>query len=170
MTARATSLIDAARARLTGIPRERLGEWATPRKVLGIGRAPRIVPVGDAWHLGVLLIGTDAVAATGEVLRARTEAIRGFTAESQRARAALAAAARRGGFAEGETLHLGWEPVDLAVVDAGGSSGPLSMVAGIPQIRWSKGGGIRPFSDYLDEQIALRESDVKGQNPEISAN
>lgn len=160
----------AARGRLAGLPRERLGAWATSRKVFGIGRAPRIVPVGEAWHLGVLLLGPDAVAATGEVLRARTETIRGFTAESQRARAALAAAARRGGFAEGEVLHLAWEPLDLAVVDAGGSSGPLSVVAGVPQVRWSRGGGIRTLSDYLDEQIALREGDVKGQNPGNSGN
>lgn len=152
----ARDLIADARARLEGSPAERLGEWATSRKLLGIGRAPRIVPVGEAWHLGVLLIGTDAVAATGEVLRAREEVIRGFTAESQRARSALAAAARRGGFAEGETLHLGWEPLDLGLLDAGGSSGPLSMVAGIPHVRWSAGGGIRPLGDYLDEQLALR--------------
>ncbi|WP_298944541.1 glutaminase [uncultured Microbacterium sp.] len=152
----ASALIADVRARLSAAPRERLGEWTSSRKVLGIGRAPRIVPAGEAWHLGVLLIGPDAVAATGEIVRARTEVIRGFTAESQRARAALAAAARRGGFAEGETVHLGWEVLDLDVVDAGGTSGPLSVVVGIPQIRWSAGGGIRPLGDYLDEQVALR--------------
>ncbi len=156
MSAHATELIAEARTRLADAPRERLGEWSGRRRVLGIGRARRIVPVGEAWHLGVLLIGPEGVAATGQVVRARAEAIRGYTAESQRARAAIAAAARRGGFAEGETLHLCWEPVDLDAVDAGGSSGPLSMVSGIPQIRWSTDGGIRPLSDYLEEQLALR--------------
>lgn len=155
-SAPASAVIDAARSRLAGTPQERLGDWASARKLLGIGRAPRIVPVGEAWHVGVLLIGTDAVAATGGVLRARAEVIRGFTAESQRARAAVAAAARRGGFAEGETLHIGWSPLDLAVVDAGGSSGPLSVAGGIPQIRWSAGAGIRPLAEYLDEQLSLR--------------
>lgn len=152
----ATTILGAARTRLEGSPRERLGEWAASRKLLGIGRAPRIVSVGEAWHLGVLLIGMDAVAATGDVLRARADAIRGFTSESQRARADIAAAARRGGFAEGETLHLGWTPIDLDAVDAGGSSGPLSVVGGIPHVRWSAGGGTRPLADYLDEQLTLR--------------
>lgn len=152
----ASQLISDARDRLAGTPRERLGEWATSRKILGIGRAPRIVPVAEAWHLGVLLIGLEAVLATGEIVRARAEVIRGYTAESQRARAEVAAAARRGGFDEGETVHLGWQVIDLAAVDAGGSSGPLSVAAGIPQIRWSAGGGIRPLRDYLDEQVGLR--------------
>ncbi len=152
----ASELISDARGRLAGTPRERLGEWVTSRKILGIGRAPRIVPVGDAWHLGVLLIAPEVVLATGEIVRARAEVIRGYTAESQRARAEVAAAARRGGFDEGETVHLGWQVIDLAAVDAGGSSGPLSVSGGIPQIRWSAGGGIRPLRDYLDEQVGLR--------------
>ena len=83
-----------------------------PRRVLGIARSPRIVRVGAAWHLGVLLLGDDAVLATGDIVRARQEAPRGFTAESQRQRAELAAAARRGGFAEGETVHIGWRMLD----------------------------------------------------------
>ena len=90
-----------------------------PRRILGVARAPRIVRRGAAWHLGVLLLTDDAVLATGEIVRARQEARRGYTAESQRQRAELAAAARRGGFAEGETVHLGWRMLDPDVVDAG---------------------------------------------------
>ena len=44
----ASQLISDARDRLAGTPRERLGEWATSRKILGIGRAPRIVPVAES--------------------------------------------------------------------------------------------------------------------------
>src|SRR5690606_30752442 len=97
----ASSLIAGARARLAGSPRTRLGALVESRKVFGIGRAARIVPVGEVWHLGVLLIGDEQVFATGEVLRARHEAVRGFTAQSQRERSDRAAAAVRGGFAEG---------------------------------------------------------------------
>jgi len=151
----ARTLLEAARARLVGRPRERLGDWAHARKLLGFGRAPRIVPVGEAWHVGVLLIADAAVYATGEVLRAREDAIRGFTAESQRERAARAAAAFRGGFAEGETLHLGWTEIDLDALARGVESGPLTLIDGIPSVRWSAT-GIRPLADYLDDQIALR--------------
>lgn len=152
----ASSLIAAARRRLAGAPRVRLGVLAQSRKVFGIGRAARIVPVGEAWHLGVLLIGDEQVFATGEVLRARHEAIRGFTAESQRERADRAAAAARGGFAEGETVHVGWHEIDLAAVDAGVASDPLSVIAGVPHVRWNPAGGTRPLADYLAEQLALR--------------
>lgn len=148
-------MLAAARARLDGAPREALGEWATGRWLLGFGRSPRIVRVGEAWHLGVLLLGEDALSATGEILRAREDAVRGFTAHSQRERAERAAAAFRGGFAEGETVHLGWAPIDVDAVDAGGTSGPLSSAGGRAMIRWSASGAPRPLADYVADQLAL---------------
>ena len=148
-------LFDDARARLTDVARERLGELAPGRRILGIARAPRIVPQGAAWHLGVLLIGAGAVYATGEIVRAREEAPRGFTAQSQRERAELAGAARRGGFAEGEVVHVGWRELDLAAVARGEVSGPLLLVDGVPGVRWSPAAGPAPLAGYLDERIEL---------------
>ncbi len=153
---RAAALFGAARARLAGSPRERLGDWAASRKLLGFGRAPRIVPVGEAWHVGVLLIGDAEVYATGEVLRARTEAPRGYTAQSQRERSERAAAAARGGFADGEVVHVGAVPIELDVLARGEASGPLSAVDGVPCVRWSASAPPRPLADYLDEQLSLR--------------
>jgi hypothetical protein len=151
----ASVLLDRAREQLAGFPRERLGRELSPRTILGFGRAARIVPDGEAWHLGVLLIGDERVFATGEVLRARQEAIRGYTAQAQRARSDRAAAARRGGFAEGETLHVGWTEIDVAAVDRGEASGPLSVRGGVPVIRWSVVGAERPLADYLADQLSL---------------
>lgn len=153
---RAAALFDATRARLAGTRRERIGDWAAARKLLGFGRAPRIVPVGEAWHLGVLLIGDAEVYATGEVLRARTEAPRGYTAQAQRERSERAAAAARGGFADGEVLHVGAVPIELAALARGEASGPLSAANGEPLIRWSPTAPPRPLADYLDEQLSLR--------------
>ena len=133
-------MLDAARRQLAGIPQERLGELVRPRRVLGVARAVRIVPRARAWHLGVLLVADDAVYATGEIVRAREEVRRGFTAESQRERAQLAGAARRGGFAEGEVVHVGWELVDLGALAHGAASGPLRMAGGVAQIPWSRAG------------------------------
>ncbi|WP_243075557.1 glutaminase [Microbacterium sp. SS28] len=148
-------LFASARARLEGVEREGLGELVQPRRVLGVQRAPRIVPRGAAWHLGVLLLADDAVLATGDIIRAREEARRGYTAESQRQRAALMAAARRGGFAEGATVHLGWTVLDLAAVAAGAASGPLALVDGVPSVRWSPRGGFAPLEGYLAERVSL---------------
>lgn len=154
------ALLDDARRRLAGAPRERLGDWAQVRKLLGFGRAPRIVPVGEAWHVGVLLIADAEVYATGEVLRARTEAPRGYTAQAQRERSERAAAAARGGFADGEVVHLGAVRLDLEALRHGEASGPLSIAGGAPGgtvlVRWSATGAPRPLADYLDEQLALR--------------
>lgn len=149
------AILDAARARLAHAPREALGELVVPRQVFGMGRSPRIVRRSSAWHLGVLLVTDDGVLATGEIVRARTEARRGFTAESQRRRAELAAAARRGGIAEGEPVHIGWERLDPAAVDRGAASGPLALRDGVPSVRWSASGGYVPLRAYLDERVEL---------------
>ncbi|GAA5203605.1 glutaminase [Microbacterium jejuense] len=148
----ARDLIDGARARLSaaGAPREALGELVVPRRILGIARAPRIERRSSAWHLGVLLLTDDAVLATGEIVRARQEARRGYTAESQRQRSELAFAARRGGFAEGETVHVGWRTLSVDTPDA-----PLAPHEGIPSIRWSGAGALMPLQAYLDERVAL---------------
>ena len=137
----AAAVLDAARARLTGAPREALGELVEPRRVLGIARAPRILSRGTAWHLGALLITDDGVLSTGEIIRARAEAVRGYTAQSQRRRAELAAAASRGGFADGATVHIGWRMLDPGAVERGEASGPLALADGVASIRWS---GISP--------------------------
>ncbi|MBD3943194.1 glutaminase [Microbacterium sp. NEAU-LLC] len=146
------ALFDDARARLTaaGAPREALGELVVPRRILGVARAPRIERRGAAWHLGALLLTDDAVLATGEIVRARQEARRGYTAESQRQRSELAFAARRGGFAEGETVHVGWRALSVDTPDA-----PLALQDGIPSIRWSAAGALMPLHAYLDERVAL---------------
>ena len=103
----------------------------------------------------MLLLTDDAVLSTGQIIRARAEAPRGFTAESQRERAALAGAARRGGFDEGQTVHVGWQVLDTDAVAAGAASGPLSLQTGVPSVRWSAAGGWVPLAGYLDERIAL---------------
>jgi hypothetical protein len=143
----------AARERLRAVPKDALGELREARRTFGIARAPRIVPAGLAWHLGVLLLGDEQVAATGRIIRAREEVRRGFTAESQRERAALAAAARRGGFAEGQTVHLDWHLIDPAALDA--TTSPLALADGRLMVRWSITADLVPLERYLDERIEL---------------
>lgn len=149
----AEALFEAARARLSDAPRERIGELQEGRRLLGIRRAPRIVPRSTAWHLGVLLVTDDEVLATGDIVRARAEVRRGFAAESQRRRAELAAAAARGGVPEGDTVHIGWHPIDLARL--GPSSSPLAVRGGELLVRWSAAGAWMPLVRYLDERVEL---------------
>ncbi|MFD6815577.1 MULTISPECIES: glutaminase [unclassified Microbacterium] len=146
----ASALLTDAVAALAGVPREGLGEERESR-----WRGRRIVRVGDAWHLGVLLLTDTHALATAEVLRAADPGRRGYTAESARARAERRAEALRGGFREGEVVHVGWSVIDVAGVDAGGSSGPLALVDGVPSVRWSTAGGFMPLESYLRERIEL---------------
>lgn len=155
MTRPLDEILATARARLAAAPREALGELVEPRRVLGLARAPRIVPRGSAWHFGVLLLTDDAVLATGEIVRARQEAIRGYTAESQRRRAELAAAARRGGFPEGAVVHIRWRMLDLAGIGRDTASDPLVIREGVPLVRWSAAGGYVPLEAYLAERVEL---------------
>ena len=156
------SLVDDARAGLAGCPREALGELPQRSRVLGIARAPRVVRRGSAWHLGVLLLTDDAVLATGDVVRAREEVPRGYTSQAQRRRAEIAAAARRGGFAEGETVHLGWAELDVDAVAEGAASGPLALRDGVPSVRWSAAGGWIALEGYLRERVELLQRPPAG--------
>lgn len=145
----AASLLDAARGSLADVAKEGLGEERSSR-----WRGDRIVRVGEAWHVGVLLLTDDRVLATGEVLRAADPGRRGYTAESARERAARRQMALRGGFREGEVAHVGWSVIDTDAVDAGGASGPLAMRDCVVSVRWS-GESWRPLDAYLQEQVEL---------------
>jgi hypothetical protein len=166
--AQIAAIVEDARRELTGYPAERLAQTRPARRVLGMLRAERIVPAGEAWHLGAILVRCDGPAeggllATGEILRARAEVRRGFAAESQRARAARAAAARRGGFAEGETAHVDAAPIDAAQLAATGASGPVLVGAdGTLLVRWSRTGAAVPLRPYLTERIDLLEHPAPG--------
>ncbi|MCR2784856.1 MULTISPECIES: glutaminase [unclassified Microbacterium] len=155
MSVALSTLFADARSRLAGLSRDRLGTHLPGRRVFGISRAARIVPAGDAWHLGVLLLTDDAVLATGDIVRARWEVRRGYTAQSQRERAELEAAAFRGGFTEGAVVHIGWRMLDLDAVARGEASGPLALQGDVPSVRWSAAGGYRPLEGYLAEHIEL---------------
>jgi len=150
-------LLSSARERLSGSARERLGSVREPGRIRrALGARAAIVPVAEAWHLGVLLIGDDALWRTGSVLRAAEEVRRGYTAQSQRERAEIRAMAFRGGFAEGEIFHYDWAPI------ASADEPPLRREGGRILIRWSPTGFLMPLADYLDEQIELHS-----QKPEL---
>ncbi|WP_449408959.1 glutaminase [Microbacterium maritypicum] len=146
----ASQLLADARANLQGAPTEGLGEERESR-----WRGHRIVKIGQVWHLGVLLLTDTHALATSEVLRAADPGRRGYTAESARERAERRALALRGGFDEGEVAHVGWSVIDVDAVDAGGASGPLAVVEGVPSVRWSTAGGWMPLETYLRERVEL---------------
>ncbi len=156
-------LLGWARTELAGAPQDLLGEVVTPR-MLGIPRAPRVALRAQAWHLGVLLLGEDEVYATGEIVRSREPARRGYTAESQRARASLAEAAFRGGILPGTAVHLGWRRIDLETLAGAASvdSSPLAVIDGQVRVRWSASGGFADADRYVRERVELLRHPPQG--------
>jgi hypothetical protein len=133
-----------------GIPDEALAVAKDSR-----WRPRRLVPVGRAWRLGVLLIDRDGrVYATGSVTRA-IEPLRGVANKSADAEARREdrRAAVRGRFPVGETVNFGHESIDPESIGAG--SVPLSLGEdGVVLVRWD-GSATRPLEGYLAERLAL---------------
>lgn len=125
--------------------------------MLGIPRSPRVVLRDEVWHLGVLLLGAEDLYATGEVVRSREPARRGYTAESQRARAGLAEAAFRGGILPGTAVHLGWHRLDLSSLGElpSAETAPLAVIDGHLRVRWSAAGGYADAESYVRERVEL---------------
>ena len=134
---------------------EALGEWRQARGIPGlsvVGWRPkaRLVPVGRAWRLGVVLLDGDGnIFATGEVTRAVEPqvAVTNRSAEAERKRE-LRRAAARGKFAEGESINLDWRRLD-------GIEPPLSLSpSGEVLVRLGSGRDI-PLVTYLADRVAL---------------
>ena len=158
---RAVSLLRSAAERLAaaGARDEALAEYIGRRRTLLITREPVMRPLGRVWRVGVLLIAPDGSAyATGATTRAVDPGRRGYTSESARDRAEERAAARRGRFADGETVNFGWRRLDLDAEALRSSTGPLVLVDDVPTVRWSVGRGGMSTTElgaYLDDRVSL---------------
>ena len=93
-----------------GIPDEALGVWRPQKKIFGVPRPPAIDPVGRAWRLGALLVGSDGTLyATGKVTRAIVP--KDFNSDKTVAgdeRREIQRAAARGSFRTGESVNYEW--------------------------------------------------------------
>ncbi|MCS5495773.1 hypothetical protein NY547_00785 [Cnuibacter physcomitrellae] len=151
--------VEAAVARLeaAGARDEALADYVVPKRVLGIQRAPQMVPVGRVWRLGVLLVGARGeLFATGEVTRAVEPRHPNNQAVSQEVRRAHQLAAFKGPFAPGDTVNYDAAPVDLTALDRGEPSGPLIVAEGIVLVRWSpSSGATTPLERYLADRVDL---------------
>ena len=126
----------------------------------GIGRLrgqPKLVPVGRAWRLGVVLLDrSGALFATGEITRAIEPQVavtnRSAAAELKRE---YRRAAVRGPFPAGETINHEFAPIDLGESALGTGSGPLSLGDdGTVLVRLPSGSRV-PLDTYLADRVAL---------------
>lgn len=156
---RAALLAAATRLREAGTPDEAVADHVRPARVLGIARRPRLVPLGRVWRLGVLLLEADgAVRATGSVTRAVPPGHPGHVAVSTEARREVRAAAFRGPFEPGSTVHYDAPRLELTTEALREGAGPLLLRGDRPLVRWSISAGDDAAWDldaYLAERVDL---------------
>ncbi|MEF3404663.1 hypothetical protein [Agromyces sp. CCNWLW203] len=144
---------------------EALAGYVPERRTLGIPRAARMTPLGRVWRLGVLLVDTDGrLFATGRVVRAERPVRRSTPATAIAEQRAFAAAAVKGGFAEGETVNFGAAPVDPAEIERSGASGPIVMVGDALFVRWNPAqpDALTPLDRYLADRVELLANPPSG--------
>jgi len=164
--ARARAAIASAVDRLTAAHArtEALAELRSLRRIGPLRRAPRFVRVGEVWRLGVLLLAADPAGggrlfATGAVTRARDPRHPNFTSISGEERREIREAARRAGFAAGETVNFDAAalPLDGLLDDTHGSVGPIVLRGGGLFVSWNALApeSLAPFDAYLRERVDL---------------
>jgi hypothetical protein len=147
---------------------ETLAELRTPRRFGPVRRAPKFVPVAEVWRLGVLLLAADPdgggrLFATGSVTRAREPRHPNFTSVSGEERREVREAARRAGFATGETVD--YDAVPLPLDDTLGTIGPLVLRDGELFVSWNASrspDSLVPFAAYLAERVELLADPPQG--------
>lgn len=146
------------------VPDDALARLESAHRRLGIPRPARLRSLGRVWRLGVLLLQSDGtVHATGAVTRAVPPGHPGHVAASVEARREMRAAAFRGPFRPGETVHFDAPAIDLAALE--GADGPLFTRDGRPLVRWSVSAGddsARDLEAYLAERVDLLVHPVQG--------
>jgi len=148
-----------ARLQAAGVPDEPLAEFVPARRVLGVTRRSRLVPLGRVWRLGVFLLDHEArLYAAGATTRAVPPGHPQYVAASQEQRREYRAAAYRGHFAPGETVNHSARPLELAAATLREATGPLLLDDGRALVRWSPGlagTSAVPFRPYLEERVEL---------------
>jgi len=151
---------------------EALAELHSPRRIGPFRRAPRFVRIAEVWRLGVVLLAADPAGggrlfATGAVTRARDPRHPNFTSVSGEERREIREAARRAGFAAGETVNF--DVVALTLDDTLGSAGPIVLRDGSLFVRWNALSpeslapeSLAPFDAYLRERVELLADPPQG--------
>jgi hypothetical protein len=154
----ARELLERAVLRLeqAGVADEALADFVRRKRILGMERAPVMVPAGRVWPLGVLLLGRDgSVHATGKITRAVPAGYPGYQSPGLEVRRGYRAAAHAGKFVEGDTVNFDTAEIVLADLDA--TTTPLFVDGDRVRVRWNptNPGQSRALDAYLDDRVGL---------------
>lgn len=173
-----------------GAPLEALAEYVPQRRILFVSRPPTMAQVGEVWRLGVLLLSpgstespgsTDGSArgastpmlyAAGHATRAAARLHPSNQSVSREERRDIAAAALRGGYAEGAPVNFDASPIpsEESELRALGHDSPVGVVeSGGGQevrVRWRAGASLDSaptLREYLADRIELLTHPPQGE-------
>lgn len=137
-----------------GAQDEAIAEYHRTRGRFSLRRGPYMKPVGRAWRLGVLLLGTDgSVAGIGKVTRAVEPGHANNQALSAEERRDVRRAAHDAAFPDGEVVNYDVVPLDRELLGE-----PLVERDGAVFVRWRPGRGddaLMPIAAYIDDRLSL---------------
>lgn len=140
-------------------PFEQLGDYVAPSTFLGIKRRARMMKVGEVWHLGVFLLGTDGTLfRAGETVRAEDALHSGHNSAYKAERREFANAAFRAGYKPGTVVNFGVSRINLDVDSMHTPDGPLFVRGPHAFVRWRTGAADDEavlFKDYMAERLEL---------------
>ena len=144
-----SELLRSIASTLDGIPDEALAIYNPGKGVGPFHSAPKFVPAGHAWRLGMFLLdASGTLYLTGEVTRALEPGVallsRSPSAEQRRD---YRAAAARGKFAPGRVVNFGYQVLD-------GLEAPLYLEDSVVRVHLNTG-GTADLEAYLRERAAL---------------
>ena len=173
-----------SRLQAAGVAPDALAEYVPPRRVLLVTKKPTMRPLGEAWRIGTILLGTDgALYALGSSTRAAERGRPGYQSISREERREIAAAALRGGYPVGTVVTYDARPLRLelgAPVIGGQDPDPDPVIAsaaesdeqlpigysgGEIRVRWRAGAplqGAQPLADFLRERVDLLVDPLHG--------
>lgn len=159
-----------ARLEGAGVRPEPLAELVPERRVMLVKRAATMRRLGEVWRLGVLLLTAPAtdpataplppLFAAGRTTRSAARPYPGNQSISREERRDIAAAALRGGFSEGSSVHFDATtiPLNEEALRALGPDHPLGVHGDGLRVRWRSGASLESaptLGAYLDERVEL---------------
>lgn len=140
-------------------PREQLGEYTAPSRVLGFPRRARMAKSDEVWHLGVFLVGSDGtLLRAGDTVRSEAAVLTTHNSAYRAERSELADAAFRAGYKPGTVVNFGASRIGLDLESLATSNGPLFAQGRNTLVRWRRGVGDDQavlLKEYLVERLGL---------------
>ncbi|WP_205881161.1 hypothetical protein [Leucobacter insecticola] len=142
------------------VPREALAEYVPPRRAFLRTKPATMLPLGEVWRLGALLLdGSGSLYGAGSATRSAERGRPGYQSNSREERREIAAAALRGGYPIGTAVNYGAILLPLAeAARAQDPDSPIGFTDGEIRVRWRPGAsldGAPTLATFLADRVEL---------------